>query len=52
VKADGDAGLLDPILNRYAADPACRPVTIRLCEWGEQPWRPVNSDARADRRGA
>jgi DNA-binding transcriptional LysR family regulator len=37
LKADGHAGLLDGILARYAADPASLPVTIRLCEWGEQP---------------
>ena len=37
IKADGDAGLLDPILARYSDDPAARPVEIRLCEWGEQP---------------
>jgi DNA-binding transcriptional LysR family regulator len=37
VKADSDAGLLDDILARYAADPAALPVTVRLCGWGEQP---------------
>ncbi|WP_327108685.1 LysR family transcriptional regulator [Nonomuraea glycinis] len=37
VKADSDAGLLDAILTRLAADPAALPVTIRLCGWGEQP---------------
>ncbi|WP_018568112.1 LysR family transcriptional regulator [Streptomyces sp. PsTaAH-124] len=31
VKADGDAGLLEPILERFAADPAAVPVTVRLC---------------------
>ncbi|GLY83505.1 LysR family transcriptional regulator [Actinoallomurus iriomotensis] len=35
VKADADAGLLDPILAGYAADPASRPVSLRLCGWGE-----------------
>jgi DNA-binding transcriptional LysR family regulator len=34
-KADGDAGLLKPILERYAADPAAVPVTVRLCGWQE-----------------
>ncbi|GAA5135637.1 LysR family transcriptional regulator [Pseudonocardia adelaidensis] len=37
IKADGHAGMLDAILARYEADPAARPVAIRLCEWGEQP---------------
>ncbi|WP_225810504.1 LysR family transcriptional regulator [Streptomyces spinosus] len=37
VKADGDAGLLEPLLERYAADPAAVPVTVRLCGWLEQP---------------
>ncbi|MET8560051.1 LysR family transcriptional regulator [Streptomyces flaveolus] len=37
VKADGDAGLLEPVLERYAADPAAVPVTVRLCGWLEQP---------------
>ncbi|MEU5100533.1 LysR family transcriptional regulator [Streptomyces sp. NPDC020996] len=36
VKADGDAGLLETILARYAAEPAARPVAIRLSGWGEQ----------------
>ncbi|MFI6935774.1 LysR family transcriptional regulator [Streptomyces sp. NPDC050287] len=36
VKADGDAGLLEPILARYAADPAALPVAVRLCGWQEQ----------------
>ncbi|MET7478480.1 LysR family transcriptional regulator [Streptomyces sp. NPDC005648] len=36
VKADGDAGLLESILARYAAEPAARPVTVRLSGWGEQ----------------
>ncbi|CAM5633482.1 hypothetical protein SALBM311S_13005 [Streptomyces alboniger] len=35
VKADGDAGLLEAILARYAADPAL-PVAVRLCAWHEQ----------------
>lgn len=35
VKADTAAELLDPILSRYAADPAADPVAIRLCGWGE-----------------
>ncbi|OQR65619.1 LysR family transcriptional regulator [Streptomyces maremycinicus] len=37
VKADGDAGLLEGMLARYAADPAALPVTVRLCAWHEQP---------------
>ncbi|MEW2512770.1 LysR family transcriptional regulator [Streptomyces sp. NPDC046870] len=37
VKADGDAGLLEPLLERYATDPAAVPVTVRLCGWLEQP---------------
>ncbi|WP_078917546.1 LysR family transcriptional regulator [Streptomyces sp. NRRL S-813] len=37
VKADGDAGLLEPVLERYAADPAAVPVTVRLCAWQESP---------------
>ncbi|MEV1066814.1 LysR family transcriptional regulator [Streptomyces sp. NPDC050263] len=36
VKADGDAGLLEAILARYAADPAAAPVSVRLCAWHEQ----------------
>ncbi|MFI5824283.1 LysR family transcriptional regulator [Streptomyces rishiriensis] len=36
VKADGDAGLLETILARYAADPAALPVTVRLAAWQEQ----------------
>lgn len=36
VKADGDAGLLEAILSRYAADPAAVPVSVRLCAWHEQ----------------
>ncbi|MFI7498491.1 LysR family transcriptional regulator [Streptomyces sp. NPDC049687] len=36
VKADGDAGLLEAVLARYAADPAALPVTVRLCAWHEQ----------------
>ncbi|MFF0163552.1 LysR family transcriptional regulator [Streptomyces sp. NPDC005263] len=36
VKADGDAGLLEAILARYAADPAALPVTVRLSAWQEQ----------------
>ena len=36
VKADGDAGLLEAVLARYAADPAAVPVTVRLCAWHEQ----------------
>jgi DNA-binding transcriptional LysR family regulator len=36
VKADGDAGLLESVLARYAADPAAVPVTVRLCAWHEQ----------------
>ncbi|WP_208885853.1 LysR family transcriptional regulator [Streptomyces sp. PBH53] len=37
VKADGDAGLLGPILKRYAAEPAAVPVTVRLSGWQELP---------------
>jgi DNA-binding transcriptional LysR family regulator len=37
VKADGDAGLLKPVLERYAADPAAVPVTVRLCGWQQSP---------------
>jgi DNA-binding transcriptional LysR family regulator len=37
VKADGDAGLLEPILEHFAAEPAAVPVTVRLCGWQEQP---------------
>ncbi|WP_075736660.1 LysR family transcriptional regulator [Streptomyces acidiscabies] len=37
VKADGDAGLLEPLLTRYATTPAALPVTVRLCAWHEQP---------------
>jgi DNA-binding transcriptional LysR family regulator len=37
VKADGDAGLLEPILARYASEPAAVPVAVRLCAWHEQP---------------
>ncbi|MDR6978003.1 DNA-binding transcriptional LysR family regulator [Streptomyces sp. 3330] len=37
VKADGDAGLLEAILARYASDPAAVPVAVRLCGWQEQP---------------
>jgi DNA-binding transcriptional LysR family regulator len=47
VKADSDAGLLDGVLARYAADPAARPVTIRLCGWGEQPRLLRRGDADA-----
>ncbi|MBK3647670.1 LysR family transcriptional regulator, partial [Streptomyces sp. MBT33] len=36
IKADGDAGLLDTILSRYAREPAARPVTIRLTGWNGQ----------------
>ncbi|MFJ1807429.1 MULTISPECIES: LysR family transcriptional regulator [unclassified Streptomyces] len=36
VKADGDGGLLGTILERYAADPAAMPVTVRLSSWQEQ----------------
>ncbi|MFH9547949.1 LysR family transcriptional regulator [Streptomyces sp. NPDC051445] len=36
VKADGDAGLLEAILARYAAGPAALPVTVRLSAWQEQ----------------
>ncbi|MFH0172726.1 LysR family transcriptional regulator [Streptomyces cacaoi] len=36
VKADGDAGLLEAILARYASDPAAVPVAVRLCAWHEQ----------------
>ncbi|MCF3131493.1 LysR family transcriptional regulator [Streptomyces olivochromogenes] len=37
VKADGDAGLLEPILARFASEPAALPVAVRLCGWSEQP---------------
>ncbi|MGW1894933.1 LysR family transcriptional regulator [Streptomyces sp. NPDC002004] len=37
VKADGDAGLLEPILARFASEPAAVPVAVRLCGWHEQP---------------
>ncbi|XKK61908.1 substrate-binding domain-containing protein [Streptomyces sp. ARC32] len=37
VKADGDAGLLEPILTRYASEPGSVPVAVRLCGWQEQP---------------
>lgn len=37
VKADGDGGLLEAILARYAAEPAAEPVTIRLSGWHDQP---------------
>ncbi|CAM5594210.1 LysR family transcriptional regulator [Streptomyces violaceorubidus] len=37
VKADGDAGLLEPILARYASEPGSVPVVVRLCGWQEQP---------------
>ncbi|MGW1596345.1 LysR family transcriptional regulator [Streptomyces sp. NPDC002343] len=37
VKADGDAGLLEPVLEHYAARPGALPVTVRLCAWREQP---------------
>ncbi|MFE6636883.1 LysR family transcriptional regulator [Streptomyces tendae] len=37
VKADGDAGLLEPILARYASEPGSVPVGVRLCGWQEQP---------------
>ncbi|MFC8513544.1 LysR family transcriptional regulator [Streptomyces sp. NPDC057257] len=37
IKADGDAGLLDVILSRYAEEPASLPVTIRLTGWNGQP---------------
>lgn len=36
LKADGDAGLLEPILARYATEPAALPVTLRLSGWGDQ----------------
>ena len=36
LKADGDGGLLEPILARYATEPAALPVTIRLSGWGDQ----------------
>ena len=37
VKADGDAGLLEPMLARFASEPEAVPVAIRLCGWHEQP---------------
>ncbi|MEU0336485.1 LysR family transcriptional regulator [Streptomyces sp. NPDC006193] len=36
LKADGDGGLLEPVLERYATEPAAVPVTVRLCGWQEQ----------------
>ncbi|MEV0276543.1 LysR family transcriptional regulator [Streptomyces sp. NPDC050610] len=36
VKADGDAGLLEPILTRFASEPEAVPVAVRLCGWHEQ----------------
>lgn len=35
VKPDGEAGLLEEILARYATDPTALPVTVRLCGRGE-----------------
>ncbi|MFJ4781856.1 LysR family transcriptional regulator [Streptomyces sp. NPDC088794] len=35
VKADGDAGLLETVLARFATDPAALPVSVRLSGWGE-----------------
>nr|BFD81324.1 LysR family transcriptional regulator [Streptomyces sp. Xyl84] len=37
MKADGDAGLLEPVLERFAADPDAVPVTVRLCDLREAP---------------
>ncbi|MET8948369.1 LysR family transcriptional regulator [Streptomyces sp. NPDC004542] len=37
VKADGDGGLLEPVLARFAAEPAAVPVAVRLSGWQEQP---------------
>jgi DNA-binding transcriptional LysR family regulator len=37
VKADGDGGLLEAILARYAAEPGALPVAVRLSGWLEQP---------------
>ncbi|MFD3925322.1 LysR family transcriptional regulator [Streptomyces sp. NPDC058614] len=37
IKADGDAGLLEGILARYASESAAVPVAVRLCAWHEQP---------------
>ncbi|MDN3026980.1 LysR family transcriptional regulator [Streptomyces sp. S.PB5] len=37
VKADGDGGLLEPILARYATEPDALPVVVRLSGWLEQP---------------
>ncbi|MEU1202723.1 LysR family transcriptional regulator [Streptomyces sp. NPDC005813] len=37
VKADGDAGLLEPILACFASQPVAVPVAVRLCGWLEQP---------------
>ncbi|MFD9902773.1 LysR family transcriptional regulator [Streptomyces sp. NPDC059063] len=37
VKADGDAGLLEPILARYTGEPASVPVAVRLCGRYEHP---------------
>ncbi|MEU6066747.1 MULTISPECIES: LysR family transcriptional regulator [Streptomyces] len=37
VKADGDAGLLEPMLARYRSEPQAVPVAVRLCGWHELP---------------
>ncbi|MBE1531102.1 LysR family transcriptional regulator [Actinomadura algeriensis] len=35
VKPDGDAGLLETVLEKYATEPEAVPVTVRLCGWGD-----------------
>ncbi|GHE06445.1 LysR family transcriptional regulator [Streptomyces alanosinicus] len=37
IKADGESGLLEPILEHYAALPTAVPVTVRLGGWQELP---------------
>jgi len=37
VKADGDAGLLDTILGKYATEPEAVPVAVRVGGWTELP---------------
>ncbi|WP_210592099.1 LysR family transcriptional regulator [Streptomyces sp. GESEQ-35] len=37
VKADGDGGLLEPILARFGSEQAAVPVSVQLCGWLEQP---------------
>ncbi|WP_026402467.1 LysR family transcriptional regulator [Actinomadura rifamycini] len=35
-KPDGDAGLLETLLEKYATEPDALPVAVRLCGWGDQ----------------